>query len=149
MSVRDQLEDFCTQLRRRQIEGSLATGRRTAELLRIFISTNRHSDALALVEDVRSVGNKLQAAKPIGLLGQLSCWNNKFCTNPDTGSKMRDIATIQSADLTHLCSHAELAIGNITRRILHMIREESEEVCCVQEFSHCIVSSCLLILLGF
>lgn len=86
MSVHDQLEDFCTQLRRRQIEGSLATGRRTAELLRIFISTNRHSDALALVEDVRSVGNKLQAAKPI-----------------------------------------ELAIGNITRRILHMIREESEE----------------------
>ena len=42
------------------------------------------------------------------------------------------IAKSQSADLIHLCSHAELAIGNITRRILHMIREESEEVCRVQ-----------------
>lgn len=72
MSVHDQLEEFCTQLRRRQTEGSLATGRRTAELLRIFISTNRHSDALALVEDVRSVGNKLQAAKPIGIASRQS-----------------------------------------------------------------------------
>ena len=89
MSVRDQLEDFCTQLRRRQIEGSLATGRRTAELLRIFISTNRHSDALALVEDVRSVGNKLQAAKPIGLLERCSCWNNVFCSNTSSASKTR------------------------------------------------------------
>ncbi|KAL3162511.1 hypothetical protein ABBQ32_010168 [Trebouxia sp. C0010 RCD-2024] len=86
MSVHDQLDEFCMLLRHRKVEGSLATGRRTAELLRIFISTCRHSDAIALVEDVRSVGNKLQAAKPI-----------------------------------------ELAIGNITRRVLHMIREESEQ----------------------
>ena len=66
MSVHDQIEDFCTQLRRRQVEGSLATGRRTAELLRIFISTNRQSDALALIQEVRSVGNKMQASKPLG-----------------------------------------------------------------------------------
>ena len=66
--MHDQLDEFCTLLRRRKVEGSLATGRRTAELLRIFISTSRHSDALALVEDVRSVGNRLQAAKPIGIM---------------------------------------------------------------------------------
>lgn len=66
MSVHDQIDDFCTQLRRRRIEGSLATGRRTAELLRILISTNRQSDALALIQEVRSVGNKIQASKPLG-----------------------------------------------------------------------------------
>ena len=66
MSVHDQLDDFCMQLKRRQIEGSLATGRRAADLLRIFISTNRHSAALALVEEARSIGNRWQAAKPIG-----------------------------------------------------------------------------------
>ena len=116
MSVHDQLEEFCTQLRRRPTEGSLATGRRTAELLRIFISTNRHSDALALVEDVRSVGNKLQAAKPIGIASRQS----------------ESVVTLRSLQLCSLLSaycYAELAIGNITRRILHMIREESEEVC--------------------
>ena len=72
MSVHDQLDEFCTLLRHRKVEGSLATGRRTAELLRIFVSSCRHSDAVALVEDVRSVGNKLQAAKPIGALRKLS-----------------------------------------------------------------------------
>lgn len=71
MSVHDQLDEFCTLLRHRKIEGSLATGRRTAELLRIFISTSRYSDALTLMEDVRSVGNKLQAAKPIGMPSRL------------------------------------------------------------------------------
>lgn len=70
MSVHDQLDEFCTLLRHRKVEGSLATGRRTAELLRIFVSSCRHSDAIALVEDVRSVGNKLQAAKPIGALSK-------------------------------------------------------------------------------
>ena len=73
MSVHDQLEEFCTLLRHRKVEGSLATGRRTAELLRIFVSSCRHSDAVALVEDVRSVGNKLQAAKPIGASPKLIC----------------------------------------------------------------------------
>lgn len=114
MSVHDQLDEFCTLLRHRKVEGSLATGRRTAELLRIFVSSCRHSDAVALVEDVRSVGNKLQAAKPIGASRKLSYRGLTF------GMKPRSTAAV------HLC--AELAIGNITRRVLHMIREESEQV---------------------
>ena len=41
-------------------------------------------------------------------------------------------------------AHAELAVGNIVRRVLHMIREESRAVCfpCYHLF---IKSPCLLI----
>ncbi|GBF88924.1 translation initiation factor eIF-2B subunit beta [Raphidocelis subcapitata] len=80
------VEGYCDQLRRRQIEGSFQCAKRTAEIMRLLITTQRHADAASLIEDVRTVGTKLQAAKPV-----------------------------------------ELVIGNIVRRVLHMIREEEEQ----------------------
>ena len=53
MSVNELVEDFCRSLKRRHIEGSLATGKRTAELLRILITSQRHADAQSLLDDVR------------------------------------------------------------------------------------------------
>ncbi|KAL6745895.1 nagb/rpia/CoA transferase-like protein [Haematococcus lacustris] len=82
-SVADAVEEYCSQLRRRHIEGSLPCAKRTAELMRVLITMQRHPDAAALIDDVRSVGYRIQAAKPV-----------------------------------------ELAIGNIVRRVLHLIREE-------------------------
>ncbi|KAK9829272.1 hypothetical protein WJX72_004902 [[Myrmecia] bisecta] len=82
----DMAEDFCTHLRRRQVEGSLATAKKTAELMRTLVTTQRHTDAQGLVDDVRAVGTKIQAAKPL-----------------------------------------EMAVGNMVRRTLHMIREESQQ----------------------
>lgn len=67
MSVQEYIEEFCNQLRRKQITGSLATGRRTAELLRIYISQHKHADPATLIEDVRGVGTKMQTAKPLGM----------------------------------------------------------------------------------
>ncbi|KAK9862337.1 hypothetical protein WJX84_010757, partial [Apatococcus fuscideae] len=90
MSVHELVEDFCRSLRRRHVEGSLATGKRTAEVLRILITSQRHADAQSLLDDVRRVGVKIQSAKPL-----------------------------------------ELAIGNMVRRVLHMIREVVQQV--VQE----------------
>ena len=59
---------FCSQLQRRQIKGSLATAKRTAIFLRLLITSRRHSDAQALLDDVRLWGTKLQTAKPFSEL---------------------------------------------------------------------------------
>lgn len=50
----------------RQIHGSFACAKKTAEVMRLLITTQRHPDAASLIEDVRTVGTKLQAAKPVG-----------------------------------------------------------------------------------
>eukprot|EP00195_Chlamydomonas_chlamydogama_P013700 CAMPEP_0202895266 /NCGR_PEP_ID=MMETSP1392-20130828/4501_1 /ASSEMBLY_ACC=CAM_ASM_000868 /TAXON_ID=225041 /ORGANISM="Chlamydomonas chlamydogama, Strain SAG 11-48b" /LENGTH=487 /DNA_ID=CAMNT_0049580215 /DNA_START=51 /DNA_END=1514 /DNA_ORIENTATION=- len=84
-SVAETVEEYCTQLRRRQIEGSMPCAKRTAEIMRLLVTNQKHADASSVIDDVRSVGHKLQAAKPV-----------------------------------------ELAIGNIVRRVLHMIREEEQ-----------------------
>jgi hypothetical protein len=34
--------------------------------MRLLVTTQRHPDAASLIEDVRTVGTKLQAAKPVG-----------------------------------------------------------------------------------
>ncbi len=51
---------------RRQVHGSYACAKKTAEVLRLLITSQRHADAAALIDDVRTVGTKLQAAKPVG-----------------------------------------------------------------------------------
>ncbi|KAJ4767720.1 Translation initiation factor eIF-2B subunit beta [Rhynchospora pubera] len=80
------VSDFILKLQRRRIEGSHATARQTAELLRSVISQTRMpytNQAAALLDAVRAVGEQLIAANPV-----------------------------------------ELAVGNIVRRVLHIIREE-------------------------
>ncbi|WOL11997.1 hypothetical protein Cni_G20761 [Canna indica] len=79
--------DFVLKLRRRKIEGSQATAKQTAELLRQVVSQQRMpytNQAAALIDAVKAVGEQLIAANPI-----------------------------------------ELAVGNIVRRVLHIIREEN------------------------
>lgn len=51
---------------RRQIEGSLPNAKKTAEIMRLLVTTQRHADSAALIDDVRAVGYKIQAAKPVG-----------------------------------------------------------------------------------
>ena len=67
-AVLDAADEFVAQLRRRQIEGSLMCAKRTAEILRLLITKSRHSTPEALLEDVRTVGTRLQSAKPLGEL---------------------------------------------------------------------------------
>lgn len=86
MSINDTIESYCAQLRRRAIEGSLPTCKRTAEIMRLMVTNQKHADASALIDEVRAVGHRLQQAKP-----------------------------------------SELAIGNIVRRVLHIIREEAQQ----------------------
>ena len=66
MSLEDAVDAFCTAMRRRQVEGSLPTAKKTAELLRLLLTTRRHADAQQLLDDVRSWGTVLQSAKPSG-----------------------------------------------------------------------------------
>lgn len=59
----------------RQIEGSKTTAKLTAELLRSFISQQRlphRYQAGALIDAVKSVGEKLIAANPVGMLNLLA-----------------------------------------------------------------------------
>ncbi|KAI9156169.1 hypothetical protein LWI28_001646 [Acer negundo] len=80
------VNDFLNKLKKRKIEGSQATARQTAELLRSVISQQRvpyTNQAGALIDAMKVVGEQLIAANPV-----------------------------------------ELAVGNIVRRVLHIIREE-------------------------
>ncbi|OIT34146.1 PREDICTED: translation initiation factor eIF-2B subunit beta-like [Nicotiana attenuata] len=80
------VNDFVAKLSKRKVEGSQATARLTAELLRSVVSLQRLppiNPAAVLIEAVRGIGVKLIAANPV-----------------------------------------ELAVGNIVRRVLHIIREE-------------------------
>ncbi|KAJ8755875.1 hypothetical protein K2173_024420 [Erythroxylum novogranatense] len=84
--VQPLLNDFINKLKKRQIEGSQATSKLTAELLRSVISHTRvpyTNQAGALIDAVKSVGAQLIAANPL-----------------------------------------ELAVGNIVRRVLNIIRDE-------------------------
>ncbi|WCJ39055.1 Translation initiation factor eIF-2B subunit beta [Euphorbia peplus] len=81
------VNDFLNKLKKRKIEGSQATARQAAELLRSVISQQRvpHTNqAGALIDAIKGVGEQLIAANPV-----------------------------------------ELAVGNIVRRVLHIIREEN------------------------
>ncbi|KAL5539321.1 hypothetical protein UlMin_042268, partial [Ulmus minor] len=80
------VNEFLVELKKRKIEGSQATAKQTAELLRSVISQQRvpySNQAGALIDAVKAIGEQLIAANPI-----------------------------------------ELAVGNIVRRVLHIIREE-------------------------
>ncbi|KAM1263436.1 hypothetical protein FF1_028415 [Malus domestica] len=84
--VHSLVNDFLIKLKKRKIEGSLATAKQTAELIRSVISAQRvpyTNQAGALIDAVKAVGEQLIAANPV-----------------------------------------ELAVGNIVRRVLHIIREE-------------------------
>lgn len=80
------VNEFLIKLKKRKIEGSKATAKVTAEVLRSFISQQRlpnTNQAGALIDAVKAVGEQLIAANPV-----------------------------------------ELAVGNVVRRVLHIIREE-------------------------
>ncbi|KAI5681687.1 hypothetical protein M9H77_02915 [Catharanthus roseus] len=64
------VNDFLMKLKKRKIEGSKATAKLTAEVLRSFISQQRlpHTNqAGALIDTVKAVGEKLIAANPVEL----------------------------------------------------------------------------------
>lgn len=81
------VNEFVLKLKRRKVEGSQATAKQTAELLRSVISQHRvpaHTNqAVGLIDAINAVGEQLIDANPV-----------------------------------------ELAVGNVVRRVLHIIREE-------------------------
>lgn len=79
MSVEQQIERFCAQLRRRQVSGSNQAAKRTAEVLRLVVTSQKHASASALINDVHQVGLRLQAAKPNGMYGRCSA---SLCAPP-------------------------------------------------------------------
>ena len=62
----DRVDDFCDKLRQRRIEASLDAAKATAELMRQLVTSQRLPDPQSLLAEVKSVGLRIQAAKPIG-----------------------------------------------------------------------------------
>ncbi|EFJ06519.1 hypothetical protein SELMODRAFT_186716 [Selaginella moellendorffii] len=88
------VDDFVIKLKRRQVEGSLATAKSTVLLLRQVVSHQRipsSGPASSLIDAVKSVGSRLIAANSM-----------------------------------------ELAVGNMVRRVLHIIREEEATIVAAQ-----------------
>ena len=154
MSLAEEADAFCSQLQRRQIKGSLATAKRTAIFLRLLITSRRHADAQALLDDVRLWGTKLQTAKPFsecqtclyasGHLHIDSCHCSRWSTTPACAQTLLMIPALQryQADSP---PHAELVIGNIVRRVLHIIREESQQVTPFMDFARSMLADVLLV----
>jgi len=97
------LDDFVTRLRRRKVDGSLDTAKKTAVLMRQVVADGRTLSPVELLAAVRAAGVRLQEACRTGagrwlLLGLLCLLTVPF---------------------------AELSTGNIVRRVLHIIREET------------------------
>lgn len=64
----DRVEAFCRRLTDRRIDGTLAAAKGTAELLRQLITSSRLNTPELLLSEVKRVGLRIQAAKPIGEL---------------------------------------------------------------------------------
>jgi hypothetical protein len=62
----DRVEAFCTRLVDRRVAGSLAAAKGTAELLRQLITSSRLNTPELMLAEVKRVGLRIQAAKPIG-----------------------------------------------------------------------------------
>ncbi len=90
--IQDAIDEFCALLRRRQIHGPLPCAKRTAELMRLMVTNQKHADAASLVDECRAVGHRIQSAVP-----------------------------------------CELSVGNVARRVLHIIREEAQHEASEQE----------------
>lgn len=65
----DRVEDFCDKLRQRRIEASLDAAKGTAELMRQLVTSGKLPDPQSLLAEVKNVGLRIQAAKPIGACG--------------------------------------------------------------------------------
>jgi len=65
-SYYDKVNEFCDKLRQRRVIGSYAAAKGTADLLRQLASSAKAQSAQMLLEEVRSVGVRIQSARPIG-----------------------------------------------------------------------------------
>lgn len=92
------IDHFVSQLKRRQIVGSNQTALETAQLLRTVISNSRWTNAASLIVSLRELAARLLRAQPVGML-----------------------CTFYSS---YLMNYIEFAVGNIVRRVLHLVREE-------------------------
>ncbi|KAE8666559.1 hypothetical protein F3Y22_tig00112498pilonHSYRG00353 [Hibiscus syriacus] len=103
--------DFINKLKKRR-------AKQTAELLRSVISQTRvpyTNHAAALIQSVKAVGERLIAANPVGTMTFLF-WET-------VGRHwFRALKHSMIIGIVHVM--AELAVGNVVRHVLHIIREE-------------------------
>ncbi len=126
-----QLEDFVARLKRRRVEGSLDTAKKTAVLMRQVVADSRTLSPAELLAAVRAAGVRLTEACRTGAWHMLR--GKRATPAPSSlqhcAPEHRVAALCSSAaraDARPRCS--ELSIGNIVRRVLHLIREETAAV---------------------
>lgn len=143
-AFRADVAEFCRRLRRRQVDGPGPCARGTADLLRRLIAGGRHPDPASLLEEVRQWGVAMQAAHPMGEWGRIERGRGldvcRGARRERSGglrrgrrsSSLDPSPTSLSSPFSRtlplpLSIYSELAIGNIVRRVLHMVREEAQE----------------------
>ncbi len=90
------------------------------------MTSQRHADAAALIDAVRSTGYILQTAKPFGE-GRTPCRPARTTVCPSAAATRARTRCRPPQQLALVCLVvAELAIGNVVRRVLHIIREEAQ-----------------------
>jgi translation initiation factor eIF-2B subunit beta len=62
----EKVNDFCEKLRQKRIVGSFAAAKGTVDLLKQIVSSSKATTAQQLLEEVRTVGVRIQSARPIG-----------------------------------------------------------------------------------
>lgn len=62
----EKVNDFCEKLKQRRISGSYAAAKGTVDLLKQLISSTKVTNPQQLLEEVRTVGVRIQSARPIG-----------------------------------------------------------------------------------
>lgn len=62
----EKVNDFCDKLRQRRIHGNYAIAKGTVEILKQLVASTKGSNVQSLLEEVRSVGVRIQSARPIG-----------------------------------------------------------------------------------
>ncbi|GAN09938.1 translation initiation factor eIF-2B subunit beta [Mucor ambiguus] len=95
-----QVDSFILRLKTRQIIGSYEVAKETAIILRQAVSTTRWYNVDLLIEFITELGSRLVAAQPKGITHYYKL-----------------------SDIHLLTNKIELAVGNIVRRVLKIIRE--------------------------
>lgn len=65
-AYQEKVKEFCDKLRQKRVVGSYAAAKGTVEILKQLVSSTKAENAQMLLEEVRSVGVRIQSAKPVG-----------------------------------------------------------------------------------
>lgn len=125
-SIHAALDDFTTKLRRRQFpDSSVALARHTTETLIHAVAAQQSPTVEGIIEGVRAVSQKLVDARPLGARSRPPSTFSRLLLSLPRRARRAPLAHA-SVPNPNDPTATELVVGNMCRRVLHIIREEAE-----------------------